>query len=341
MYGCNLACKYCYVGASRNHNNPVLPDLTVTRRILENLRAEGVCEVVLLGGEPTLHPRFADICGYLAELQFPHRGVVTNGTLVSAEVLKAIVQNDLWVDVTFRGADSAMFDAVASRTGAFGRAVDGIVQLARSNVNVGVEFDCTPQNHSQLFALIERLEHLGVSLKQVQLHRVLPAGDASFSPGDWILSVSQWETVFEQALHARRQFGVRVVLEDGFPFCLVNQKYWELILPCACGYSLITISPVGEARYCSCHDSSLGNILERPLRGIWEEGLRDYREPLRQHEACAECDLVDVCRGGCSASGWGEHAGRDIFESQFRPIKLGSKQSVSPSRIVAQQIVEV
>jgi radical SAM protein with 4Fe4S-binding SPASM domain len=339
MYGCNMGCQYCYVGWSRNHVDRVLPDLDITRRILKNLKDEGVEEIVLLGGEPTLHPHFVEICRSVDQLEFLDRGVVSNGSAFSPEMIAAIKENRFWVDITFRGVNAQTFDTTARHPGAFKKAVEAAVELSRAGVSLGVEFDCTPHNYTQLFDLAQYLQEKGVYPKQIQLHRVLPAGDAAPHPEEWLLSPEQWRIVLDQALQIKSSLGTHVVLEDGFPFCLVDQKHWELMIPCACGYSLITIDPIGEARYCSCHGGSLGNILQKPLRQIWQESLKNYRQPSRYPKACMECALLEVCRGGCSASGWGENAGRDIFEDQLRPIKLAEGNPISPARIVGQQVV--
>lgn len=339
VYGCNMGCQYCYVGWSRNHVDRVLPGIDLTRKILESLKNEGVEEIVLLGGEPTLHPHFVEICHLVDQLEFLDRGVVSNGSAFSPEITRAIKENRFWVDITFRGANAQTFDVTANHPGAFKKALDSAIDLSKAGVSLGIEFDCTPINYTQLFELAQFLLANNVRPKQIQLHRILPAGDAATHPADWLLSIEQWEAVLDQALRIKKTLGIQIVLEDGFPFCLVDQKYWELMTPCACGYSLITINPVGEARYCSCHEDSLGNILKKPLGQIWEETLRAYRQPTRYPLACTQCTLLEVCRGGCSASGWEKKEGRDIFEDKFRPIKSTEGNLTLPARIVGQKVV--
>ncbi len=339
MYGCNMGCKYCYVGWNSNHLQQLQPDLSTTCRILDELKEAEVEEIILLGGEPLLHPKFPEICSYAAKLGFLHRGVVSNGSHFSDELITVIKSNGFWVDITFRGAAAETFDTLARFSGAFNKAVEAVERLARFGISVGIEFDCTPQNYRELFGLAVQLKDRGVHPKQIQLHRILPAGDAAVNPATWTLSRDQWTQVLSQASEIRSQLGITVVFEDGFPYCLVDQKYWELLLPCACGYSLITIDPIGEARYCSCHGSSLGNILQTPLNEIWQERLSTYRSIDRYPEPCRQCDLLEICRGGCSASGWADHAGREMFEEELRPIKLQGEPLRTANRIIAQEVV--
>lgn len=60
---CNLHCGWCYQGDVAQNNN------TMTYRLSEELidisSGLGAANVILIGGEPTLHPRFFDIIGYI------------------------------------------------------------------------------------------------------------------------------------------------------------------------------------------------------------------------------------------------------------------------------------
>ena len=341
LYGCNLSCAYCYVGRERNHEKPVVPPFETASTILGVLSENGVEEVVLLGGEPTLHPQFERICTRVGELDFAYRGVVTNGTHITSSIADALSKNGFWVDITFRGPDAAVFDGLAGKRGAYASARESAVLVSKLGIPLGIEFDCTRQNYQGVYDTVADIIDAGASPRQLQLHRILPAGDAATAMDRFSLSSAQFQVVFKQASRIHKDFGLRVVFEDGFPFCLVDSCYWDLIAPCACGYTLLTVSPTGEARYCSCHDSSLGNILTESLSAIWEHGLSEYRFGRgRLPEPCRQCDIADVCRGGCSASGGSpSYDGRDVFEDEFRPIKLDGNTKPVIRRICGQSVV--
>jgi MoaA/NifB/PqqE/SkfB family radical SAM enzyme len=56
---CNKNCTYCFAQAARRNAQQRFMDADVYARALEFLERSGIREVRLLGGEPTLHPRFA------------------------------------------------------------------------------------------------------------------------------------------------------------------------------------------------------------------------------------------------------------------------------------------
>lgn len=340
LYGCSLSCSYCYVGRSLNHEKPIVPPLETTLKILSTIKNQGVKEIVLLGGEPLMHPNLCAICTRIAELEFAHRGIVTSGIRITKKASELLKMTGFWVDITFRGRDTQTFDAIARQQGARDAAVRAVQALADAGVPIGIEFDCVPDNFDGLYGTIEQLVLSGFKLKQVQLHRILPRGDAEGQMDKFSLSLEQWGKVFDQAGRIRADLGIPVVFEDGFPFCLVDPKFWDMITPCACGFTLLTIGPTGDARYCSCHNEILGNVLSDSMTDIWGGKLEAYRLPDRHPRACLACDLLDVCRGGCSASSGKElNKGVDVFHERFTPIKLGVKPAPQPIWICGQAVL--
>ncbi|HLZ60054.1 MAG TPA: radical SAM protein [Ktedonosporobacter sp.] len=341
LYGCNLYCNYCYVGTDKNHSTPMVPSLEALTRVLQALKRENVEELVLIGGEPMLHPRFIDICHTIAELDFPHRGVVTNGTVVSREKAEALRDGNFWVDVSFRGPDAESFDTITGKAGTFSKVVNAVLLLSEFGLSVGIEFDCIPDNYAGLYQAIEMLIGKGARLKQLQLHRISPDGDAKHQMNRFTLGLEQWQLVFEQAEQIRRDFGIEVIFEDGFPLCLVGPAQRDMVVPCTCGFTHLTVAPNGDARHCSCQSDKLGNILKSSLQSIWQDSqkLEAYRSPARLPEPCQECDLVAACRGGCSASGRDDHGAIDAFHQYFKPVKLLDRREVKAKLIMNQTIV--
>ena len=339
LYGCNLRCSYCYIGSKLNHEFPYFASTASLSRIFQVLQQNKVQEVVLLGGEPTLHPDFAEICRMIAKMDFRYRGVITNGIALAAEQVELLRETGFWVDISFRGSDSVTFGELTRLDKSFERALDAAKSLSDCGIPLGIEFDCVPMNYLQLYSAIEILTGAGVNVKQVQLHRVAPVGDAASQIAQISLDLSQWHVVLQQASRIQRELGVRVVLEDGLPYCLVAPEYWNMMTGCGCGFTLLTINPFGETHFCACRRVSLGNILNEPLSNIWEKQLSDYRRIDRCPPTCINCDLLLICRSGCVASSPdAEHPYRDVFSASFRPVRLGYRPTPPAQFILGQQV---
>jgi len=71
-HDCNRNCPFC-VDAYRNSGETIL--MEHVRKHLETARREGVKDILLVGGEPTLHPQIASIC--IAVKSGGFRGIMT------------------------------------------------------------------------------------------------------------------------------------------------------------------------------------------------------------------------------------------------------------------------
>lgn len=77
---CNLSCDYCYMNAIKANNirfNNIDTKLLISK--LKKLKKNGVLEIGLTGGEPTLHPDFVKIALFAIN-NFELVEIITNGT---------------------------------------------------------------------------------------------------------------------------------------------------------------------------------------------------------------------------------------------------------------------
>jgi len=302
LWGCNLKCNYCYIGKEKNWQSPRVPRPTALFAIIERLAAAGVQEIYLLGGEPLAHPKFEMICEYIARSAIPIRGVCTNGTLLTRRVAQLLKALDFYVEISFRGASSALFDQITGSPGSWHKALQGALILSEIGIPLGIEFDCTAQTAPELYSLIRTLVELGVRVHHVFLHRIAPLGDASTLADRGQMTLEQYHSVFAQARRITADFAIQTTFEDGFPLCLIEQADWEHVVPCACGTFLATVDPAGNVRRCACHPLVLGNLLETDLATIWSQSLQEFRSLAWLSEVCQSCTLVQQCRGGCAVS---------------------------------------
>ena len=88
---CNLTCGYCK--EDDRTSDPVPYDkLAVRLAKLAELRAWAVC---LTGGEPTMHPRLADLVAEMRRLGFKRRQLITNGMRLTPDLIDALNRADL------------------------------------------------------------------------------------------------------------------------------------------------------------------------------------------------------------------------------------------------------
>ena len=87
---CNAACLYCSAASARDRGGKVLP-LGSILTSLDHFRAAGVDSIVLLGGEPTLHPDLLAIARGAIDRGI-QVGIATNGLLLPKELRRGLLR---------------------------------------------------------------------------------------------------------------------------------------------------------------------------------------------------------------------------------------------------------
>jgi len=81
-YGCNLKCPYCFANEFVNKKSSYITEENFVKAV-EFLTREDTARIGLIGGEPTLHPKFRDFLEYLiANRRVAEATIYTNGILL-------------------------------------------------------------------------------------------------------------------------------------------------------------------------------------------------------------------------------------------------------------------
>ena len=89
-YRCNLNCPYCYIGDDRKKNELSTEDWF---NVIEQLPFYSI--VTLVGGEPLIRKDFPEILYRLSKRVLNKTHVVSNGILISDEIIKEFVRSRL------------------------------------------------------------------------------------------------------------------------------------------------------------------------------------------------------------------------------------------------------
>ncbi len=221
---CNARCAFCCVldKLNRPELNPSDAELEANIR---RVRADGCTTLSFTGGEPTVHPKFAEYCALGKELGFERITVNTNGIkLKNAAFARACVAaglNDIGFSI--HGHEAALHDELVARPGAFAaiveavRHLEGLQREFKFHMNATVVV--TTSNAPALPQLIDTLADMG--LKDVRFKHCFEGGkgaDASLV-ALYEAAVGPVRRAAERA-HAR---GVELQLTH-FPLCLLGPE---------------------------------------------------------------------------------------------------------------------
>lgn len=151
---CDLACSHCYAPKSRGE----LSHEFVTALIKE-LGSNGCFGVSFGGGEPTLHPRFTDLCRYAAEETRLAVTFTTHGHSISERLADELRGNVHFVRVSMDGVGST-YEAIRRRSFS---SLKFQLELIRSISRMGINFVVNDRTLPDLDEASVVAEDLGAS----------------------------------------------------------------------------------------------------------------------------------------------------------------------------------
>lgn len=258
---CNLRCRHCYISGQEEGE---LPPEDV-RGVLRELEALQGLRVLLTGGEPLLHSRFAEINAMLPDHAL-HTVLFTNGLLLTPAVLAGLNAHEIQISID--GMEAA--HDVLRGPGAWKKAVRALRLAIDAGFPVSVATMVHRANLGDFDAMDALFRSLGVREWSV---------DVPCSAGRWTANGDLSVTPREGGRFLAYGYG------GGMHGSAAGY---------ACGLHLMAVRPDGNAAKCTFYgDRPAGNIREG-LRLCWE---RIKPIPLRSLEC--SCDVLDACRGGC------------------------------------------
>lgn len=260
---CNLACAHCYLGDAR----PVDLPLDLIARAVGGFERMGGLRLLVSGGEPTLHPKWPEVCSLLKGFGV-RRVLLTNGIPILAMDIGSLGFDEVQVSIDgMRNGHEALRGP---------NTFDKAVLAARRVVEAGLDLSVATQVHSRNIAEMEELEALVRSLgaREWGIDAPCVTGRLSESPSLGVqpeLAVEAMSRAYGGSYHGGGEGS-------------------------ACGLHLATVGADGTVAQCGFYfDKPLGNVSEG-LETCWKR-----RKPLMLYDiaACLECDAALDCGGGC------------------------------------------
>jgi MoaA/NifB/PqqE/SkfB family radical SAM enzyme len=231
---CNLKCRHCYINPKQHGKNTLSFD--VIQKWLEIFsKKQKHANLILLGGEPTLHPDLHKIIRAGRTMGYQSITVDTNGYLFH-DILDRIGPEDLdYFSFSLDGATEAVHDRIRGK-GSFSRCLSGLEKAAQRGFQTSVIYTVSRMNLHELFAFAERVESLPVSRVFIQ---VIGLRGKSSGPeaGDLQVSMDQWMGVVPEVAEKMAKQGKAVVypkvfLNPGEPFeCAGKVAFNYFIFP--------------------------------------------------------------------------------------------------------------
>ena len=279
-----------------------MPFSTVTHN-MKVWRKLGGSKLSILGGEPTLHPRFEEIVRFAKAIGYEKVILNTNGLVTSRKRLRNLNPDDFaYIQVSLDGGSPETHDVVRGK-GTFAQAWETTQELCERGFDTRVICTVNKVNMDDCLELLPMAERAGASLVKYHVFSGIGRGLANDS---WLVSPLEWVQFYEQLEQLRSQYSLQIWYQPTYSRrSRVDQFAQEGYRGCV-GRTLdrISIFPDGRAYVCSyLFDTTLNfaNMVDGKV--VLNKGPNEFdlfNAALQDH-GCGKCKVENACTGGCPA----------------------------------------
>lgn len=294
-YRCNNECLHCYNARSRKY-----PELSVDewKQVIDKVWLLGIPHVVFTGGEPTLFQGLPELVAY-AEGKGIITGLNTNGRrLASQEYLDSLLAAGLdHVQITLESHDEAIHDQMVSARGAWKETVQGLKNVLATPLYVMTNTTMLKQNCDSILDTLHFLAEIGVPT--IGLNALIYSGKGeTIGTG---LQEEELPDLLDMAHQITAENNQRLIWYTPTQYCHFNPIQRGLgVKGCTAALYNMCVEPNGDVIPCQSYYHSLGNLLQKPWKEIWEHPLAlSLRNRTQIPDGCKSCDFLPECGGGC------------------------------------------
>ncbi len=332
---CNGRCGYCYVDPNGDLPQPkpifkCQPEFghtAILRNVIEALRrVAGAEDLVLVGGDPCLHPDLVPLLKHAKGVGL-NTCVLSNthvylcgGKPVPIPEITPLIDE---MDLTLHGSSGLAHDAFNKMKGSYRLATSQIKEYMlyrTSEQSVGIVLNMVPETINDLTAIMENIIEdleLNPDLDFFTIQRIAPSGKAKLTWPQWEINQAYVERAFDIFEYIKSRYGiVTKICIDAFPWCTVPEKYWSYLEPLRGGCNwgkpggVMSVLMDGKLQRCALCENDLGiNILNvdtpEDFDALFQNNLalRAFNEQRHLDDKCRNCGLLEKCGGACVVGG--------------------------------------
>ncbi len=210
LTACNLACRHCYINPAQ-HGTATLPLATILTWLKLFARPQQQTNLILLGGEPTLHPDLAAVIKAAKAMRYAVT-VDSNGYLFH-DLLERVTPQELdYLSFSLDGPDPAVNDPIRGE-GVFEVCTTNIRRAVALGFNTSLIYTVSGLNIAHLHRMPQLLAQLGVRRFFIQVIglRGNPANTRPEGEVNWQVDPEQWLSTVPQVAAEAADRGIHVI----------------------------------------------------------------------------------------------------------------------------------
>lgn len=340
---CNLTCPHCYINAGNGRK-----DEMESRRwfdLIDELADMGVWAVAFTGGEPTLHPAFADLVQHARKRDLIV-GIATHGMFLTDDLLKRLPVQGVIISVSI----DDLHVGIGNHGAPASKGKEAILRAQTHGFLTNIMTNTHRQNVDGLEGLIGWAEDHGVSVRSVPMSpigRGKTRPDLLNAPSDVERSARFWlrECELEHVYHREAGLCVGAIFNYGLSFSYMTRR-------CASGRYLCYVAADGMVFPCTmCAGENIfaaGSIVLHSFSSVWRShwDIRNLSWDSFQ-ETCTGCPINNdkyYCAARCPALSHARHGtltdcGASEFEIQSTIYRTSLLEATSTGQKSNQPLV--
>lgn len=282
---CNLMCAFCSQGEAKN----VDIDMHTVKKVLQEAKQYGVCEITYSGGEPLLYSGFQEVIVYGNQLGL-HQTLVTNGMYLD-RYLEDIMDKIDQIGISIHG-DETIHDAIVGSKGAYRKVIENIEKIIQTGNAPAIilNFTITENNVDAIEDVVAFAKSHGCRLFVARLNQI----------GKSACNVEIQKTINKFFERLAEDSEIRV--SNVIPICQMPISKKHLCHSCSAGLASVCIEADSSVKICASSTQSLGSMKKNSLYEIWNnEEFITFRSLDWMPDLCKKCRDYAKCLGGCKA----------------------------------------
>lgn len=306
---CNMNCRMCYVRMSHEEQQAAAPLRTAEEwlALAEKAKEQGLCYLLLTGGEPFLRPDFKEILSGLHRMGFII-SINSNATLIDERVIEWLKETPpIRINITLYGASDSTYERLCGNPKGFTQVTKAIRLLKEAGITIKLNCSVTPYNAEDLEDIFEFAKKEGLLIQATSYMfpplRKNPSEvgrNDRFTPEEAAYYAAKIRSLMngeEAFLEYRKEERPEWLPMDMTEDC--GEQEGEGIR-CRAGKCSFWVTWEGRMLPCGMLPSQGElNVFDCGFEKSWQR-VRELSDAVRLPAQCKSCSLKDQCRA-CAA----------------------------------------
>ena len=231
-YICNENCKFCPC-AKNEKATRMITDIVELKITIHEMKKQGITDVTISGGEPTMHPAFLELIQYIQK-QGMMITILSNAETFSNRdfldaFLKGIDVSGIKIITTLHSHSEKGHEIANQTKGSFKRTLDGLHNLIKNNVRIIIKHCITKRNYKDLKEFYLFCDNIFPPCVDIQLCSIdycgIPESELEQEKISFLEIKPYLESLFEHYENQKKR--TRNIYCINMPLCTCDVVYWR------------------------------------------------------------------------------------------------------------------